>query len=134
MRSESFPNECFCILLDSSKFFLKTFITAPTSWTTFTYDIPTSVASAWKQERCCCIVSKWVPFDAIGATYVSTVFVILYWYMDLICSWTFKGAPSGPRQFLGTESPLKIMSNAFYFTLKALFVLKLFKFLSWQFY
>ena len=29
-----------------------------------------------------------------------------------------------------TESPLKMMKNVFYFILKALFVLKLFKFLS----
>ena len=29
-----------------------------------------------------------------------------------------------------TESPLKIMKNAFYFTSKALFVIKIFKFLS----
>ena len=29
-----------------------------------------------------------------------------------------------------TENPLKMMKNAFYFTLKALFVLKIFKFLS----
>ena len=32
-----------------------------------------------------------------------------------------------------TESPLKMMKNAFYFILKALFVLKIFKFLSWLF-
>ena len=31
------------------------------------------------------------------------------------------------------ESPLKVMKNPFYFTLKALFVLKIFKFLSWLF-
>ena len=31
------------------------------------------------------------------------------------------------------ESPLKMMKNAFYFTLKALFVLKIQKFLSWVF-
>ena len=31
------------------------------------------------------------------------------------------------------ETPLKIMKNAFYFILKALFVLKVFKFLSWLF-
>ena len=31
------------------------------------------------------------------------------------------------------ESPLKMLKNAFYFTLKALFVLKIFKFLSWLF-
>ena len=42
----------------------------------------------------------------------------------------FKGALSGLRPFLATESPLKIMKNAFYFTLKGLFVLKIFKFLS----
>ena len=41
-----------------------------------------------------------------------------------------KGALTGLRQFLATESPLKMMKNTFYFTLKALFVLKIFKFLS----
>ena len=34
-------------------------------------------------------------------------------------------------QFWVTESPLKIMKNAFYITWKALFILKIFKFLSW---
>ena len=32
---------------------------------------------------------------------------------------------------LATESVLKIMKNAFYFALKALFLLKIFEFLSW---
>ena len=41
-----------------------------------------------------------------------------------------KGALSGLRQFFAPESPLKMMKNAFYFTLKALFVLKIFNFLS----
>ena len=45
----------------------------------------------------------------------------------------FKGALSGQRQFLAAESPLKMMKNAFYFTSKALFLLKIFKFLSWLF-
>ena len=31
------------------------------------------------------------------------------------------------------QSPLKVMENAFYFMLKALLVLKIFKFLSWDF-
>ena len=44
-----------------------------------------------------------------------------------------KGALSGVRQFSATESSLKVMKNAFYFTSKALFVLKIFKFLSWLF-
>ena len=44
-----------------------------------------------------------------------------------------KGALSSLRQFLATESPLKITKNAFYFTLKALFILQIFKFLSWPF-
>ena len=41
----------------------------------------------------------------------------------------FKGALLGLRQFLVTESLLKMMKNVFYFTLKSLFVLKIFKFL-----
>ena len=39
-----------------------------------------------------------------------------------------KGTLSGLRQFLATESPLKIMKNTFYFTSKALFVLKMLSF------
>ena len=31
------------------------------------------------------------------------------------------------------ESPLKMMKNVFYFILKAFFVFKIFKFLSWHF-
>ena len=45
----------------------------------------------------------------------------------------FKGALSCPRQFLATESPLKKMKNVFYFTSKALFVLEIFKLMSWLF-
>ena len=45
----------------------------------------------------------------------------------------FKGALSGLRQFLATGHPLKIMKIVFYFTSKALFVLKIFRFLSWRF-
>ena len=41
-----------------------------------------------------------------------------------------KGALSGLRQLLVAENPLKMMKNAFNFTSKALFVLKVFKFLS----
>ena len=36
----------------------------------------------------------------------------------------------GLKRFLATESPLKMMKNAFYVTLKTLFVLKSFKLLS----
>ena len=42
----------------------------------------------------------------------------------------FKGALSGLRQFLATERPLKMTKIAFYFNLKALFVIKIFKFLT----
>ena len=42
----------------------------------------------------------------------------------------FKGAVLGLRQFLATESPLKMMKGAFYFTLKALFFLQIFQYLS----
>ena len=43
---------------------------------------------------------------------------------------SIKGPLSGLRQFLIIETPLKMMKNAFYFTSKALLVLKIFKFLS----
>ena len=45
----------------------------------------------------------------------------------------FKGTLSGLRQFLATASPLKMKKNAFYLTSKTLFVIKIFKFLSWLF-
>ena len=41
-----------------------------------------------------------------------------------------KDALLGLAQFFPTEYPLKMMENAFYFTYKALFILKIFKFLS----
>ena len=41
-----------------------------------------------------------------------------------------KGTILGLRQLWATESHLKMMKNAFYFTSKTLFVLKIFKFLS----
>ena len=40
-----------------------------------------------------------------------------------------KDTPSGLRQFLANKSPLRMVKNAFYFTLKALFVIKIFTFL-----
>ena len=42
----------------------------------------------------------------------------------------FKGALSGLKQFLAIESPLKMIKNNFYFTLKAPLVVKIFKFFS----
>ena len=42
----------------------------------------------------------------------------------------FKGALLGLSRFLATESPLRMIKIAFYFATKALFVLKIFKFLS----
>ena len=44
-----------------------------------------------------------------------------------------KGALSGIRQFLATESHLKMIKNDFYFTLRAVFALRIFKFLFWIF-
>ena len=41
-----------------------------------------------------------------------------------------KGARSGLRQFWANVCPFKMMKNAFYFTLNALFILKLSKFLT----
>ena len=52
-------------------------------------------------------------------------------YFKVVFKGTFSF--SGLRQFETTENPLKVMKNAFYFTSKALFILKMFKFLSWHF-
>ena len=46
---------------------------------------------------------------------------------------TFTGTLSGLGQYLAAESPLKMMKNASYFTLKAFFLLKIFKLLCWLF-
>ena len=46
---------------------------------------------------------------------------------------SIKRALSDLRQLLTTETHLKMMKNDFYFTLKALLVLKIFIFLSWLF-
>ena len=51
-------------------------------------------------------------------------------YSRLVQTSQLKGALSGLIQFLAAESCLKMMRNAFYFTSKALFILKIFKFLS----
>ena len=48
----------------------------------------------------------------------------------MISLFNVKGALSGLRHYLANESPLKMTENAFYSTLKALFVLKIFKFSS----
>ena len=42
-----------------------------------------------------------------------------------------KGVLSDLRKFFVTESFSKMMKNAFHFTLKAFFILKIFNFLSW---
>ena len=55
-----------------------------------------------------------------------------HWVLSvLIANNKFKGALSYLRQFLATESPLKMMKNAFYFTLKVPLVLKLIIILFW---
>ena len=51
----------------------------------------------------------------------------------LIKETKLKGALSGLRQFLAIASQLKMTRSAFYFTLKALFVLEIFQILFWVF-
>ena len=78
------------------------------------------INSNWKfQTR----AIKWWPFK---------LFVKLHESPLLIAN-IVKGAVSGLKQFLTTENPLKLMKNAFYFILKAVFVLMIFKFLFWLF-
>ena len=92
--------------------------------------------------RCC----KWFSYQAMSSTQTqrqlcgATPFLSLCPVSDFIetipfvrCHFYFKGALWGLVQFSATESPLKMMTNAFYFTSKALFIFKIFKFLSWLF-
>ena len=54
--------------------------------------------------------------------------------MENFGSYDFLKVPlSSLRQFLTTETSLKMMTNALYFMLKALFVFEIFAFLSWSF-
>ena len=56
----------------------------------------------------------------------------IYSHVDIYRLWFFiNGSLSRLRRFLATESPSKMMKNAFYFTEKVIFVLMIFKFLSW---
>ena len=52
------------------------------------------------------------------------------WIITFICK---VGLSSWKKIFCFNESFLKVMKNAFHITLKDLFVLKIFKFLSWIF-
>ena len=61
--------------------------------------------------------------------YISYILAYLIFYLSDFLP-ILKGTISGLKQFLVNESPLKMMENAFYSTLKALLVLKIFKFLS----
>ena len=55
---------------------------------------------------------------------------LLYFnFNQIVFKFSFKGAISGLRQFWATESTLKMIKNAFYLTLKAFLVLKIFIFL-----
>ena len=75
----------------------------------------TLILNAVFKRRCC-------------LTYLTCV--LIYSLRKCALADGFKGALSGLRQFLTTETHLGMMKNAFYFTLKALLVLKVFKFLS----
>ena len=69
-------------------------------------------------------------FLLLGICYkTSTTMIDLI--LGKMCS-TLK-AHSKVRQFLISGISIKMMKNAFYFTLKALFFLKIFRFLSWLF-
>ena len=54
-------------------------------------------------------------------------------YKAITSAVNLESALLGLRQFLATESPFKKVKNGFYFTLKILFVLMKFRFLSWIF-
>ena len=60
------------------------------------------------------------------------IYNLLIWNTELLLLFSLE-TPCCTFFVCVTESSLKMMKNAFYFILKALFVLKLFRFLSWLF-
>ena len=68
--------------------------------------------------------------------YILRVFNFVIWWLQNILrvfNFAIKGTLSSLKQFFAFESPIKNTKIAFYFTLKAFFVLEIFKFLSWIF-
>ena len=65
----------------------------------------------------------------------SLEYILLHDFLTCFAFWgtIIKGQISDLRQRLTTESLLKMMENAFYFMLKALFVLEIFILLTWLF-
>ena len=57
----------------------------------------------------------------------------LCWHLIMSTLFLIKGALSGLRQIFANWKSFKNMKNAFYFTSKALSVLKIFEFLFWLF-
>ena len=88
-------------------------------------------------------LTKWILLEALTLVTLKTLSIlqVLKDFLERIhnlitlinLKLQIKGALSGQRQFLETEYPLKMMKNTFYFTLKALFVLKIFKIWFWLF-
>ena len=74
-------------------------------------------------------------FLLLGFSFVFYFLAGIFWAQDLLTGKlsTLIGALSDLKQVLTNESPLKIMKNVFYFTVKSLFVIRIFKFLSWLF-
>ena len=67
--------------------------------------------------------------DDVNDVVLFLLFLLLTLNKQMLAGYGLTGALLDLRQFLGTEIPLNMMKNAFYFTLKSLFVLKIFKLL-----
>ena len=80
--------------------------------------------------RLCLIMSFWVLKKLTEVFVISNIKIVA---KQIIIYFNFSSILKAHSQievhFLALESPLKIMKNAFYFTLKALSVLKMFNFL-----
>ena len=79
-------------------------------------------------ERTISTVTRHIDNTAFSRTPYSWRFYVCGSIYVLNLSSKLEGALSGLRHFLASESPLKMMKNVFYLTLKTFFVLKVFKF------
>ena len=77
------------------------------------------------------IIKKEIPFLIIESIFNIFDYMLPDLIKRCIMHYEYLKALSSQRQFLA--NPLKMMKNTLYFILKALLVLKIFKFMSWRF-
>ena len=88
------------------------------------------ISDPWHTECSNLSEARWAQYICNHVNNVPCLVItaVTLWQLMYLSLWVAR-----KPQLLITESSLKMVENAFYFTLKALFAFKIFKFLSWLF-